>query len=362
MKTKLTIMIAVLAAIVLAAVFWKASSRRQPGTVTVRYGITPYQDSGLPVVPERLGWYKEAGINVELVPVTWGDVITAMSGNAIDVAIYNFNSFQAPYENAAKGTAKPVFYCPVFLFKGQAIMVRTNSGMEGFREVAGESKEQRDERIVRTAKQLKGKRIAVTEGTELDQIVLAALKKAELSKQDVTLIHASPEDSLAAFLAGNVDAFAAGLTERVEARRRGATELLLTADVMLPVVDGIITSEAFATKHPEVMEKLAGIWFRTIRFMEEDLNKNSAHIRDYLSKAASTRYSPEEYAVAWTFNVFPHDPKEANKLFNDPASSAYWKTAWDANNEFLKQQSKVQGPVPYSAYWGEKVLQRLSKE
>src|SRR3954452_5494893 len=64
---------------------------------TIRYGITPYQDSGLPVVPAMKGWYKDEGLNIELVPLAWGDVIAALSSGSIDVAIYNFNSFLAPY-------------------------------------------------------------------------------------------------------------------------------------------------------------------------------------------------------------------------------------------------------------------------
>jgi NitT/TauT family transport system substrate-binding protein len=337
-------------------------ARHSTKNITVRYGITPYQDSGLPVVAERLGWYKEAGINVELVPVDWGDVVTAISGNAIDVCIYNFNSFQPPYENAVKGTKKPVFYCPFFLFKGQAIMVGTNAGYQVVQDSSGVSKQGREERIANVAKQLKGKRIAVTEGTELEQIVLAALQKAGLTKQDITIIHASPADCLAAFLAGNVDVFAAGLTERVEARRHGATELLVESDVMLPVIDGIVTTTDFAQKNPEVMNKLVSIWFRTIRFMEENLNTNSSYILDYLAKKASTHYTPEEYSVAWTFDVFPSNAKDADKYFNDPTSPGYWKTAWDANNQFLMQQRKIINPVPYSAYLGDSVLKRLSNK
>lgn len=352
----------VILAAILTIVFWKRQGTQSPTMVTVRYGITPYQDSALPVVANELGWYKEAGINFELVPVSWGDVPTALSSGSIDVAIYNLNSFQPSYENASKGSFKPIVYCPVYLFKGQAIMVKSNSGMEVLKDQPGETDEQREARAIKVISQLRGKRIAVTEATELEQIVLAALKKANMTKDDVKLIHASPEDSLAAFLAGDVDAFAAGLTERVEARRHGGTELLVEADVMAPVIDGIITTESFAQKNPEVMDKLVGLWFRTIRFMEADLNKNSAHILKYLSTAASTRYTPEEYSIAWTFDVFAHDAKEADKLFNDPNSTGYWKKAWDANNEFLQQQGKIKTPVPYSAYWGDKVLPRLSKE
>jgi len=361
-KNTIILFAVIILALAVALTIWNPFSYHSNTTLTIRYGITPYQDSALPVVAKELGWYKEAGFNVELVPVQWGDVITAIAGGAIDVAIYNLNSFQPPYNNAAQGSNKPVFYSPLYLFKGQAIMVRSNSGMEVFRDIAGESKEARDTRIARIAAQLKGKRIAVTEGTELEQIVLAALQKAGLNKDDVRLIHASPEDSLAAFLAGNIDAFAAGLTERVEARRHGGTEMLTTADVMQPVIDGIVTTEAFAQKHPEVMDKLVQIWFRTIRFMDADVNTNSTHILKYLSNTASTHYSPEEYSIAWTFDVFPHDAKAAQALFSNPVLPSFWKTAWNANNNFLLQQGKIKSPVPYSAYWGDKVLERLSHQ
>ena len=332
-----------------------------PVNLTVRYGITPYQDSALPVVASKLGWYAEEGLNVELVPVTWGDAITGLAGGAIDVVIYNFNSFQPPYEAASQGNSKPVFYCPLYLFKGQAIMVHSDRGYECFKDAEGETKEQRESRISEIANQLKGKRIGVTKGTELDQIVLAALKTAGLNYDDVDMIHASPEDSLAAFLAGDLDAFAAGLTERVEARRHGGIEILTTADVMKPVVDGIVTSDLFARENPDVMKKLVNIWFKTIQFMEDDLKTNSKYILEYLANAASTRYSPEEYKIAWTFNIFPKDKLEADELFNDPESPYYWKLSWDANNEFLLDEGKSKNPVPYSAYWGEEVFDRLIK-
>ena len=349
-------------AAVLLGLLSTGCSKPTSGEVTVRYGITPYQDSALPVVPEALGWYKENGIDFKPIPVSWGDVPAAMSAGAIDVAIYNFNSFQPSYENAAKGGSKPVFYCPLLMFKGQAIMVKSNSGLQVLEDLPRENKQARDNRTAKVAQQLKGKRIAITKGTELEQIVLAALKKGGLTENDVTLIHASPEDSLASFLAGNVDAFAAGLTERVEARRHGGVELLVTSDVMLPAINGLMTTEAFALKHPEILDKLAMLWFRNIRFMEEDLKKNCSHILAYLAKAASTRYSPDEYVIAWTFDVLPRDAKAAHHLFNDSSSPSYWRAAWDANNEYLLQQGKIKSPVPYSAYWGETNLLRLSTQ
>lgn len=365
-KSMLFVVVVVLALgfVFALALIWRRGALEKPARLTtIRYGITPYQDSALPVVANELGWYRKNGIDFKLVPLAWGDVVIALSSGSIDVAIYNFNSFQAPYENAAKGSRKPIFYCPTYVFKGQAIMVHGNSEFKPFEDIEGDSVEQRERRLEETASQLRGKRVAITEGTELEQIVVAALNKAGLDRErDVTLIHASPENALAAFLAKDVDAFAAGLTERTEARRHGAVELLMASDVMLPVIDGIITTEDFALKEGPILDKLVRIWFQTIRFMEEDLTANSQYILRYLAKAASTRYSPEEYRIAWTFNVFPKNIVEANSLFNQTSSPYYWRKKWDKNNAFLQKENKISYPVPYKAYWGDKVLLRLNQD
>ena len=187
--------------------------------------------------------------------MAWGEVITALSGGAIDVAIYNFNSFLAPYENASKRSPKPVFYAPLYIFKGQAIMVHGDSKFEMIDSAVARSDQSYKEKVARIARQLKGKRIAVTKGTELEQIVIEALKKANLKESDAEIIHASPEDSLAAFLAKDIDAVAVGLTERVEARRHGAKELLTTSDVIRPVIDGIVTTPPRCIPPPLATQK-----------------------------------------------------------------------------------------------------------
>lgn len=333
------------------------------GTKPIRFGITPYQDTALPVVAAKKGWYREEGLEIEFVPLAWGDVMTALSSGAIDAAIYNFNSFLAPYENAAKLSPKPVYYAPLYLFKAQAIMVHGNRGFETLAPVTPLSQSGRPASdVARVAAQLKGKRIALTKATELEQIVVEALKRADLAESDVEIIHASIEDSLAAFLAKDVDAFAAGLTERVEARRHGAVELLTAADVIMPVIDGLVTTDAFAAKNPEALDKLVRIWFRTIRYIKEDVKTNSQEVRDYLRTAASTRYSPEEYAMAWTFSVYPDHAAEADAFFNTKDAPFFWKTAWDGINGFLLEEKKASAPAPYSAYLGEETLGRLAKE
>lgn len=359
-RKALWVSILVIAILIAAFALFLYDGREKP-TKHIRFGLTPYQDTALPVVAQDMGWFRERGIDIEFVPLAWGDVILSLSSGAIDASIYTFSSFQAPFESAATGANMPVFYCPIYVFKGTAIMIRENSGITPFRAAPGEPETRRKERLIECVKQLRGKRIAVTEGTEFEQIVLAALTLAGLdAKSDVQMINATPADSLAAFLSGNIDAFGAGLTERVEARKRGGTELLVSSDVGQPSIDGIVTTQKFARDHKDQLDALVRVWFKTVSYVGMNPKTNSDGVRKYLANTASTRYSPEEYAIAWTFNVFPGTPQEASALFQSPSSPYYWKKNWDANNEFLVTQKKIKSPVPESAYWGESVLRRLS--
>jgi ABC-type nitrate/sulfonate/bicarbonate transport system substrate-binding protein len=350
------------AAVVLGLTFWPKPA--QHAEVVVRYGVTPYQDSALPIVAERLGWYEQDGLRVELVPLSWEQVMPALRSGAIDAAIYNFNSFLPAYTNAATGDAgrRPVFYAPLFVFHGQAIMVHANANMQTLTGGGLDAERPDPTRLTAVAAQLRGKRIALTRGTELEQIVQAALTAGHLTERDVTIIHASPEDSLAAFISGDVDAFAAGLTERVEARKHGGVELVTQSDVLSAVTDGLVTTEEFAREHPDVLDKLVRNWFRTVQHISADVPNNSSEIRDYLRTAASTRYSPEEYAIAWSFDYFPRDASEAQRVFNGPASRHYWRHSWDEVSQFLIAQGTIQSAPPYEAYRGDEVMERLARQ
>ena len=192
--------------------------------------------------------------------------------------------------------------------------------------------------------------------TEYEQIVLEALGLAGMTPNDVTIINANPADSLAAFLAGNIDALSAGLTERIEAEKSGAVPLIIGSDVGLPVVDGLVTTESFAQKNPEKLDALVRVWFRTIQYVNADVPNNSFIVRQYLSERGSTKFSPEEYAIAWKFDEYPKTPEEAAKAFNEPSSKYYWKPIWASVNDFLLKQGKIKVAVPDKWYWGERTL------
>ena len=123
--------------------------------------------------------------------VTWSDftsgppMLQAMAGGAVDIG--------------SVGNAPPVFAAAggdniaiVGAFQanplGSALLVPKNSS-------------------IHSIQQLKGKRIAVAQGSSADYHLLTVLKKAGLSVHDVTLDYLQPAEGLAALASGHVDAW-----------------------------------------------------------------------------------------------------------------------------------------------------------
>jgi ABC-type nitrate/sulfonate/bicarbonate transport system substrate-binding protein len=172
----------------------------------------------------------------------------------------------------------------------------------------------------------------------------------------VKLVYARPEDNLSAFLSGYLDAFSAGLTERIQARKHGGTELVIGPNITLPAIDGLVVRRDFAEQHPKEMQELIDFWFKTIQYMKTDVAGHSTDVRDYLRGKASVDYAADEYAIAWTFQHFPDSRMAAQSDFLTPGKVYYWKKIWTENSQDLIQQKKISAPVPESLFWGESTL------
>src|SRR6266568_3910915 len=90
---------------------------------SIKIGITPFQDTVLPVVAEKLGWYKDSGYGVQFVDVGWIDVPLGLASGSFDVVLYPFDAMQASWPALKSSGKELVFYAPLYAFNGAAIMV-----------------------------------------------------------------------------------------------------------------------------------------------------------------------------------------------------------------------------------------------
>ena len=150
--------------------------------------------------------------------------------------------------------------------------------------------------------QLKGKRIAVAQGSSAHYHLLTVLQKLGLSIKDVTVVNLQPADALSAFTSGHVDAW----------------------DVWAPYIE-----QAVAQAHGRVLVDGTGYgspYSFTIaaRSAVGDPGKSAA-IRDYLSRLAKAHVwvnaHPDAWAKVWAQGTgLPEDVMR--KAADDSASTA----------------------------------------
>jgi sulfonate transport system substrate-binding protein len=108
---------------------------------------------------------------------------------------------------------------------------------------------------IKTVADLRGKRIAVTRGTDPHVFLIRALAKAGLSEKDVKLVLLQHGDGRAALDRGDVDAWA-GLDPIMATAEIEHGDVLFYRDKTANTPGILNVRQAFATEHPDVVRKV----------------------------------------------------------------------------------------------------------
>lgn len=137
----------------------------------------------------------------------------------------------------------------------------------------------KDSPLTRPA-QLKGRSIAVAQGSSAHYQLVASLKKAGLTPQDVTLNHLQPADALAAFSRGRVDAWAVWDPYTSQALDQTDARILTTGE-------GVVNGLSFQVAAPAAL----------------DDPEKSAALKDYVGRLRRAQdwvhRHPDAWAKAW---------------------------------------------------------------
>jgi ABC-type nitrate/sulfonate/bicarbonate transport system substrate-binding protein len=117
----LAITLVVLLAVYVALVAWIPSTNGR----ALRVALAPYQDMALLVNHEPLGLDKKYGITLDLVTVSWSDLVPAVAsaGKAVDVSFGGLLEYLNKAHTINAGSKDPVLYIfPLYAFKGGALV------------------------------------------------------------------------------------------------------------------------------------------------------------------------------------------------------------------------------------------------
>jgi len=309
---------------------------------TIRFGVSPFQDTFLPILGLEKGWYAEEGLKVEFKVLGWTEIqeaLSSISGNRIDIGINNISSVIATHHN----NPDLVYLYGFNTFdNGFALMIRPEGNIKPLSYFL-EQGLSREEAIKMTAKQLLNKTVITTSNTDMEQGVAAAANRGNLDfTKDIKIINLNPDEGLAAFLTGSGDAYIGGIPQRTRAGKEGMIEMLTGVDLGPAPINGIVTTKQYYEKNKEKLLKILKVWFRIVQYVNKNLDESASTIIRLLNENSSANFTNDDFKKFWNnYEHYPQDLIEIEKNIISETGSNYWKARWDDSNEYFYNIKKV---------------------
>lgn len=221
-------------------------------------------------IAEQKGWFKQAGVDVELLWFEYGPSMEAFSAGKVDaVMVTNGDSLVT----GATG-AKNVIILVTDYSNGNDMIV----AKPGLTKVAD----------------LKGKKVGVEVGFVDHLLLLNALKKAGLEEIDVTIVPTPTNQAPQVLASGQVDAVAAWQPNSGAALKAlpGATAIYTSADEPGLIYDTVVvTPQSLSARRAEWV-KFVGVWERIVAYLSDPLTREEG-IKIMAAKAG---VDPKDYS------------------------------------------------------------------
>lgn len=273
-KSRLLVVGAIAAVLALVGCAAPAAPNQTGGAqeVTVRMGIQPWIGYGQWHVAQAKGMLAAKGIKLELIELkSDAEQSAAFASGRIDV------------DNIAAHTA--------LLLKSQGIglkliMVEDNSTTADAILARGDIKSITD---------LRGKKVAYEQGATSDLLLHAALKANNMTLTDIQAVPMPAADAGSALIAGQVDA-AVTYEPYITTALKESNQISKIYDAAKHpglISDVLVTSDKFASEHPEVVKTMVQIWFQAVA----EYNSNPTEGRRIISEAVNEK--PEDLNSAF---------------------------------------------------------------
>src|ERR1700680_1399985 len=299
----------------------------------VHLGISPFQDTLLPLIGERRGWYRAEGLDVKLHMLGWTEVMEALSAGRVDVAISNCSAVISTHP---RNPEIVYFYALNPFDNGFALMIRPHGPLKTLDDIL-RTVPDRAAAVRLTAQQLKGRKVITTSRTDMEQGVAAAARRGGLDfRRDIRILDLNPDEGLAAFLSGEVDAYIGGIPQRTRAKKEGATEMLTGADLGPPPLNGFVTTRRFLHAHPSELLALVHVWFRSVNSMNANMEHDAPIIIEALNAASGAQFTVADFRTVWNnYEHFVASAREAQDVILSPRGRNYWRARWDDTNDYF---------------------------
>ncbi|MTD25968.1 aliphatic sulfonate ABC transporter substrate-binding protein [Erwinia sp. J316] len=109
---------------------------------------------------------------------------------------------------------------------------------------------------IKSVADLKGKRVALNKGSDVNYLLVSALEDAGLSYKDITPVYLPPADARAAFQRGAVDAWVIWDPYYAEVETNAHARLIKNAEGLVPHYTFYLASRKFAETYPQTAKQV----------------------------------------------------------------------------------------------------------
>ncbi|QRG09136.1 aliphatic sulfonate ABC transporter substrate-binding protein [Xanthobacter dioxanivorans] len=232
--------------------------------------------SGITIIAKAKGFFEKAGLDVTVSNFTSGkQALDTVIGGGADIA----TTAEAPVTAAAMA-GQPIAFVAGMEYSDVKTLARAGAG-------------------IKSAADLKGKKIAFTAGTGSEVYTTELLKTAGLTTRDVTLVNLKPQEMLPALAAGSIDGFNTWEPHISNARKAlGADVQVLDTKGVYSETFNIVVMQDYLKAHPQIIEKFLAAMLESEAWMKA----NPDEAVSVIAQAAGMK--PEDLKALWNDYVF----------------------------------------------------------
>ena len=221
----------------------------------IKIGYSDWPGYTVLEVAKQKGWFKDAGLDVDLVWFDYSPSFDAFSAGKIDAdCIVATDALAA----GASSKTKSKFVCLIDFSEGSDMIV----GKAG----------------IDSIKDLKGQKIGIEVGLVEHLILLQGLKDNGLTQNDVTLVNTTTNETPQTLASGKVAAIGAWYPVSGQALKQvpGSKKLYTSADAKGLIYDVIAVSPTSYAKNKEEWTKIVSIYYKCVDYLKDPATHDDA--------------------------------------------------------------------------------------
>jgi ABC-type nitrate/sulfonate/bicarbonate transport system substrate-binding protein len=336
-KKSISIIVSFLLAVT-GSILMSPNSQAAKDMQTVKVALSSFQDVCSIYVGIEKGFYKAAGIKLDVKRVDWPGANELGVGGQVDM----WTTSDADVVQQNNSGADTTLAFPLFYFGGGGLMFDPKKyDWKTYDEISAGSKNIA-KNIATALAQLKGKKIGVSSGGGEYATFVELVSVAGFNMDEYKIIDLAQEELPPALISGSIDIMIAGIPQRLAVTKVGYKTLMDQRALPSTIVHaGFGAKRSWVKKNLVLSKKIQGVIFKTLAYVEKNPNVAFPIISKCLA-VGGTKVDAADLTGVWNvMEFFPNGKPWYNKEVRTAGGKFYWKQRFQTVITNLQKEKKI---------------------